>query len=625
MITPEYLNKIYKATERQAAELNNYLTGRITKRLVDAFFIDGNPRLIPASVHDLHKMMALGKTQQDVRDEMIKRWPAMQKDIEAAFLNSAAEISRGNLDVARVITDILGISAQVPELEKIGLQKSAAGLKLTPAEIRLMDAAYRRTNGEIKNLTGTVAYKAEDTFVTACDTAFWKVKHGVSLNTAVIEAIKEVSSKGITVRSGNTGREESIETAIARAVRTGVNQANADICLTRSAEMGVNYVLVSQHYGARVTNTQDYKDHSWWQGQVYKINWSTNVMNPFAAAANENMDGFEFLAQIRAALAEDAGYNFPDFEDTCGYGDILGICGINCRHTFAPFYPGVQDIPPIYVDPEESEQRFKNEKQARSMERDLRQRKRRIENLKNSGLDSDELKKALHDERAAYRAKDAAYRKFLADNNMGGANYRKAIGIDRSQAAHENSVGNPVYFNPQKSYEIKVETLTDTINAALSKAAKEVAEKGSATRHEYGMFVDLDTGEISKMFTDDLPKNVSLRFDWILDNPQHKNIAFIHNHNTDTTLSLPDVAIMANETEIQIVAAVRNDGVISLVESNGNKTKKYIYLYYEDLTKQLREESIKKHGVIAHVEVELKLVEQTIKDFAKGDMKIYGL
>ncbi|MBQ9330704.1 MAG: hypothetical protein IJ221_06990 [Oscillibacter sp.] len=35
--------------------------------------------------------------------------------------------------------------------------------------------------------------------------------------------------------------------------------------------------------------------------------------------------------------------NYPDFEERCGYGDILGICGVNCRHNFHPFIPGVME------------------------------------------------------------------------------------------------------------------------------------------------------------------------------------------------------------------------------------------------------------------------------------------
>lgn len=35
-------------------------------------------------------------------------------------------------------------------------------------------------------------------------------------------------------------------------------------------------------------------------------------------------------------------YDYPDFVETTGYGvDKLGLCGINCYHTFYAFIPGV--------------------------------------------------------------------------------------------------------------------------------------------------------------------------------------------------------------------------------------------------------------------------------------------
>ena len=29
---------------------------------------------------------------------------------------------------------------------------------------------------------------------------------------------------------------------------------------------------------------------------------------------------------------------YPDFIETTGYGEVDGLCGVNCRHSFSPFY-----------------------------------------------------------------------------------------------------------------------------------------------------------------------------------------------------------------------------------------------------------------------------------------------
>lgn len=39
----------------------------------------------------------------------------------------------------------------------------------------------------------------------------------------------------------------------------------------------------------------------------------------------------------------DAMAEYPDFADSCGYGDVQGIGGANCRHSFNPYIDGVSE------------------------------------------------------------------------------------------------------------------------------------------------------------------------------------------------------------------------------------------------------------------------------------------
>lgn len=189
-------------------------------------------------------------------------------------MKSADEINQQNIETARMIVDQEGLSVKIPDYEAIGLPKYASELQLTPYEIRQLETMYRRTNGSIKNMTKTAARFGNETFVDACDLAYMKAQSGMSIQSAVIDAIKSVAAQGIRCVEYDSGRVDSIETAIARAVRTGVNQANGEIVMTRVAEMGIPCVYVSEHYGARVTKKNDYTNHSWWQGKVYRVDWS---------------------------------------------------------------------------------------------------------------------------------------------------------------------------------------------------------------------------------------------------------------------------------------------------------------------------------------------------------------
>jgi Phage minor capsid protein 2. len=33
--------------------------------------------------------------------------------------------------------------------------------------------------------------------------------------------------------------------------------------------------------------------------------------------------------------------DYPDFIESTGYGDVAGLCGANCRHSFGPYFEGL--------------------------------------------------------------------------------------------------------------------------------------------------------------------------------------------------------------------------------------------------------------------------------------------
>lgn len=107
------------------------------------------------------------------------------------------------------------------------------------------------TMGEWKNFTRTTASAAQALYINQCDLAYNHVMTGaVGYTQAIREAVNNVVSNGVTV-TYPSGRKDTIETAVARSVRTGVAQATGDISLKRMEEMNWDLVLVSAHMGAR--------------------------------------------------------------------------------------------------------------------------------------------------------------------------------------------------------------------------------------------------------------------------------------------------------------------------------------------------------------------------------------
>jgi len=81
---------------------------------------------------------------------------------------------------------------------------------------------------------------------------------------------------------------------------------------------------------------------------------------------------------------------------------------------------------------------------------------------------------------------------------------------------------------------------------------------------------------------------------------------------------------MANDIEINIVAALRNDGIVTLVESNGKKTSEYLPFEYLQYTNEVHKEMIGYTGYINEKELEIRLRNKAMEEFSKEGMYVYG-
>lgn len=276
-MTPDYLNEVIRETEYVVSEANLAIIKKLAEALLKQFNRYGEITIIPSTLKQFKALMNTGMVAENIEYELARVYPEIQKEIHKAFLKSASEMAIEQQDVARSIIEVEGIEY---ELKKIPEQQivttKASELNLAPSQIRILENAYSRTSKEIKNLTNTAGQCTELAFSDLCDSVYMQVRHGKSMNQAVIEAIDGLAKQGVMVRYGN--RLEHIETALPRAVRTAINQTNGEIVLQGCAEMGVHWVKVSEHLGARVTGTSDYTDHSWWQGKVYSLDWSKKAL-----------------------------------------------------------------------------------------------------------------------------------------------------------------------------------------------------------------------------------------------------------------------------------------------------------------------------------------------------------
>ena len=129
----------------------------------------------------------------------------------------------------------------------------------------LLDAGARQTCGTWQNLTATTANTVTGAFERTLDAAWLKVSTGAfDYKTAVKQAVDSLADD-MPMVTYPSGHKDSIEVAARRCILTGVNQTCAKLQLERARQMGVRYVQVTAHGGARPS-------HAEWQGKIYALN-----------------------------------------------------------------------------------------------------------------------------------------------------------------------------------------------------------------------------------------------------------------------------------------------------------------------------------------------------------------
>lgn len=415
-----------------------------------------------------------------------------------------------------------------------------------------------------------------------------------TLNSAVQNAMRRFAENGITGFTDIAGRNWGIYEYTNMAMRTAIHRASLQATLNTMSRIGIDLCFVQRHAGACPKCTS-------WYGKIL--------------SASGLSDEYPSLQQ-----AMDAGLFHP-----------------NCCDVLQVYIPGVSDLDAGMggFSQEASAARYAASQRQRALERDIRRWKR----IQAASITPE-------DERAAKAHVDLLQRRLRAltgeydlprryDRESGrvplsnAAKALKPLAVQHNNGAINaygamsatRNAGKQVYFNPQASYTVKLDGYSDMVNAGISKAAREVAFKGSASRTEHMYLVNLSTGNLDFYETNDEPSSVGYMFYKHLTRHPEDKFAFVHNHNTDGTFSETDMRTLLTVDGIQAMLAVRNDGIIYAVERNGGAQTNgdFDSLYKKDLETlnyKLR------NGIITMSERtrerERIIVENLLRDYTKG-------
>lgn len=388
MLTPRELLDIVDGSTAITDQLYTYLIREIVTRMMLRLGRGEKYLLTSSDRWRIKIMQDAGYLYQDIIQEIGKYTKLQQAEIQAAFQDAG----------------IRALAWDDKIYEAAGL--SPLPLWQSPHLVRLMERNYNATMQAWQNFTRTTADEAQRLFINECDFAYHKVSTGaVSYSQAVREAIETAVSGGIYVNwtdaQGNVYHRDTIEVAIARAVRTGVAQAAGDISLKRMEEMDWDIILVSSHMGARIGDGgENPGNHAWWQGKYYSRTGQDKRFLPFSAT---------------------------------GYGTGEGLSGYNCRHSFGSGTGRDEDNPFSKVDTEENKRVYLLEQRQRLLERRIRHTKRdlmgwqaTVDSCEDEGLKAD-FQKTVDRKSALLKRQNEEYREFCKQNNLRTQNERLQI------------------------------------------------------------------------------------------------------------------------------------------------------------------------------------------------------
>lgn len=424
MLKPEYFEGKEERLMELYRQLEDFILNDIAGRLLTAGEMSGTAdRLI-------YKLRMMGESREAIEQKLQELTGLSQKELRAILQDAVLTSWDSDMDTLKT----MGINIASP-LEN-------------PAVIELMNAQYKKSLGELRNLTRTTMNQSQMDLINMLDEADMRVASGIqSYSAAVCDILDRYAGKGIEVLYP-TGTKRTLEAAVLCCVRTSMAQMAAKVTLEYVKQAGTNLIVTSAHTGARFTDHDEPANHMSWQGRIFYIS------DADLAKHTKVKDKIE-ESGVAAGGSKNSG-NYPDFIKTTGYGSGEGLCGYNCRHSFGLYDErlgnpwrdkdgNLIDGAGNRIDAEESKQKYRNSQKLRSMERAIRKTKRELL-TKQKEIDSvaeTDVKSILQEDydKLAYklRQQNKAFNEFAEANDLRKQYERiKVSGFKRKQSAKAN-------------------------------------------------------------------------------------------------------------------------------------------------------------------------------------------
>lgn len=348
-------------------------------------------------------------------------------DLDHSVFTMATKLSKFSNKSLSEIIDIMddaGIKSYYDDKELYSKgKKHLPDFQDNLSAMKFVEAIKRQSGNDLKNITRTTGLAGKglnEFYRTELSQAVLNLRSGVFSSDQVIrQMVNKCASRGLVSINYASGRTMRMEAAVRMCVNTGFRQLTTQMGLMNAELVGQDLMEISAHAGARPT-------HQEWQGQIVSLS---------------GRPGYLSLNDV-------------------GYGSADGFSGVNCRHSWYPYFEGISE--PLYTDFEEplpfkykgkTYTGYDANQYIRKLENSIKKEKRKITMYSELG-DEDSVTthkvraQRLRQERDKFRNHAKVYRTKKDGYNRSEKNISGAISDEHSQEARKHA---KLYYNEIRS------------------------------------------------------------------------------------------------------------------------------------------------------------------------------
>lgn len=458
----DYKNKLASKIASRYQDLEERIMQDIVRRIVKA------GEITSTADWQINRLRILGYSSEDIEQEIKKTLNASYPEMFELYDKVINWEYVRNKDIYEQI------NAEYIPFEENGQLK------------QITEAIIDQSFDDLENVTNSLGFYLDygngkkvltplsQVYTKYLDAACYDIVTGAfDYNSVLRRVVTQLTNSGLRQIDYSSGRANRVDVAARRAVMTAVSQITGKISEYNAQKLGTEYFEVEWHAGARPT-------HAVWQGRV----WSKEQLY-----------------------------------SVCGLGTVTGLLGVNCYHTYYPFFPGIsqRNWTDEWLDAKNEEEAepktfdgkeytlYEAKQRQRQMETAMRAQREKVKLLQAGGADQDEV--ILH--RAKYQGQLNEYSRFCRKMSL--TEERERIYLDMMGKIATNNKSQNSIFHPEMvknaskdvaQYKRYKEVLGDSVGslAKFGRVKYNDSEQWEKLQNRFSTYLEIDKKDWTEEF-----------------------------------------------------------------------------------------------------------------------------